>query len=337
MQHLKGGSDLMWVRLDDRFPSHRKVALLTDGAFRLHVSALCWSAEHLTDGRIGDRELPLVARVRSLKATARRLEAAGLWLRQEDGWLIHDYLDFNPSREEIIEQRRKNAARQEAYRRRHQTAPPEPAEPHEPGERPEPPEPGDIAPRDGGTDAVSNGVTGEPSEAGECTTATRRRHDGDTSAQRNCTKETQNAQVSELRDGVTDSAPSPTPTPTYVADVVELSTGREHPEPLPLTPIEIDGFRLTDAMRRWATQTYPDVPLDHETQKFVWHWQGRGTRHPNWYTAWQKWIANANQYLHRAPARTCEHGPHLPSGDARQMEHQALIAQMRALEQEAGR
>ncbi|MFJ9029772.1 hypothetical protein ACIRQP_14810 [Streptomyces sp. NPDC102274] len=107
-----------WVRLDDRFPSHRKVALLSDRAFRLYVSALCWSSENLTEGKLTDRELTLVARVRDMKKTAKELEDARLWDRVEDGWMIHDFLEYNPDRAKVKADREANAARQQAYRER---------------------------------------------------------------------------------------------------------------------------------------------------------------------------------------------------------------------------
>ncbi|MEU3355254.1 hypothetical protein [Streptomyces sp. NPDC037389] len=107
-----------WVRLDDHFPTHRKVAMLTDRAFRLHVSALCWCAANLTDGRISDRELRLVAHVRGMTATARQLEDAGLWDRVEDGWVLHDFHDYQPTADHVRAERERNAARQRAYRQR---------------------------------------------------------------------------------------------------------------------------------------------------------------------------------------------------------------------------
>jgi hypothetical protein len=41
-----------WAKFDDRYPWHRKVRPLSDAAFRLDVSAICWCAENLTDGVI---------------------------------------------------------------------------------------------------------------------------------------------------------------------------------------------------------------------------------------------------------------------------------------------
>ncbi|GAA0423716.1 hypothetical protein [Streptomyces luteireticuli] len=135
---------MTWVKLDDRFPSHRKIASLTDRAFRLHVSALCWCAEHLTDGRIAARELRLVAHIRGMTATARQLEDVGLWERDGDGWVIHDFHDYNPTAETVRAERERNAARQKRFRSR-QGAASGPAEP--PAEER----------RNGGRNGVTNG------------------------------------------------------------------------------------------------------------------------------------------------------------------------------------
>lgn len=107
-----------WVRFDDRFPSNRKISLLSDRAFRLYVSAVCWSAENLTDGVILDEELTLVAHVRNINGARNELESRGLWERIEGGWRIHDYHDYQPTRHRVMEDRRRNAARQEAFRER---------------------------------------------------------------------------------------------------------------------------------------------------------------------------------------------------------------------------
>jgi hypothetical protein len=199
-----------WVKLDDRFPSHRKVALLSDRAFRLHVSAICWCAENLTDGSIGDRELPLVAHIRGIKATAKELQEAGVWDRTDDGWMIHDYLDYNPSREQVLLERKKNAERQERFRQRRSGKP--------------------TPPSNGSSNGRSNGVThGEQTQPGD-TTATRQQHDGDTNASRKGSASQETAQVKAIRNGVTNDAPArPVPVvPTYVgttAGKAERSNG----------------------------------------------------------------------------------------------------------------
>lgn len=169
-----------WVRLDDRFPSHRKVALLSDRAFRLYVSALCWSSEQLTEGRILDRELPVVARLRGPRTAAKELEAAGLWERIADGWEIHDYLEYQRSRERVQADRAATAARQQAFRDRKKTA----------------------------RNAPSNGVTDEPETGSDDSNATRRRHDGDTTERRTGPENLASPQVNEERNAVTNASPA---------------------------------------------------------------------------------------------------------------------------------
>ncbi|TFV32272.1 hypothetical protein E4K10_18065 [Streptomyces sp. T1317-0309] len=71
---------MSWVKLDDRFTSHRKVALLSDRAFRLYVSSLCWSSENLTEGHIGtkdSRSLPVVSAARRPPRPSSRRQDCG--------------------------------------------------------------------------------------------------------------------------------------------------------------------------------------------------------------------------------------------------------------------
>jgi hypothetical protein len=285
---------MTWVKIDDRFPSHRKVALLSDRAFRLHVSAICWCSENLTDGRITNRELSLITRIRGVKATAKQLEDAGVWDRTEDGWAIHDYLDFNPSRDQVLAERKKNAERQEKFRRRKNG-------------KPVPPD-GSDAPSNAG----SNGVTPKGPNAAEThdgdTTATRRRHDGDTTATRSHPVPEATPQVTPIRNGVTNEAPSrPVPSPTpYMAEVGGESAASSAPErdAFGPSPIDVDGFELTDAMRAWSLRTFgPNLDVDYETAQFLDHFRANGTRRPNWPTEWQKWIRRSAKYASERATR----------------------------------
>ena len=110
-----------WVRFDDTFPVHRKVDGLSDAAFRLHVSAIFWCARNLTDGVVPEEDLDLVtARVRTPARFAAELVRRGLWdKRDQGGWIIHDYLDFQPSKDKVLAERRSNADRQAKWRDRH--------------------------------------------------------------------------------------------------------------------------------------------------------------------------------------------------------------------------
>jgi hypothetical protein len=109
---------LTWARFDDRYPRHRKVDGLSDAAFRLDVSAVCWCAENLTDGVVLVTELCQVSRLKGTKASkaAAELVAAGRWDVIAGGWVIHDYLDYNPSKAKVLAEREAARRRQERKR-----------------------------------------------------------------------------------------------------------------------------------------------------------------------------------------------------------------------------
>lgn len=113
-----------WVRFEDRFPAHPKVARLSDKAFRIHVAAICWCSANLTDGHITADLLPLaIGRQRVPKAAVAELVTAGLWEPDgANGYRVHDFTDYQPSRERVLAQRRADADRQ-ARQRARDTAP----------------------------------------------------------------------------------------------------------------------------------------------------------------------------------------------------------------------
>ena len=85
---------MTWVRLDDRFPEHPKIVGLSDRAFRAHVTGLAYCARYLTDGTVPRGALPA-------RRVLVELVAAGLWAPDgADACSIHDYLDWNLSKEE---------------------------------------------------------------------------------------------------------------------------------------------------------------------------------------------------------------------------------------------
>ncbi len=104
---------MSWAKLDDAFADHPKVVGLSDAAFRLHVTAILYAARYETDGEIPGGVL---GRMGGAPASAEELADAGLWDFTEGGYAIHDYLKYNPSREQRDELRRRAADRQERWR-----------------------------------------------------------------------------------------------------------------------------------------------------------------------------------------------------------------------------
>lgn len=98
-----------YLLIDDGFAENPKIAGLSDKAFRLHMSALVYCARNLTDGaisEIGCRFSAAISKIERPNSVVNQLVSAGLWEPVENGWQIHDYLDYNPSRAELEERRR---------------------------------------------------------------------------------------------------------------------------------------------------------------------------------------------------------------------------------------
>jgi len=84
-----------------------------------------------------------------------------------------------------------------------------------------------------------------------------------------------------------------------------------------LSPIDVDGFELTDAMRAWSLRTFgPGLDLDYETAQFVDHFRAQNVRRPNWPAEWQKWIRRSAKYAseraNRPPLRAVGSNKHQP-------------------------
>lgn len=109
---------MTWVRLDEAMPEHPKIAALSDSAFALFVTSLCYANRNLTDGFIpygvGHGQLRFCEG--NPVPAIRELEAAGLWDEIDGGWQVHDFADYQPSRESVLADR--EAARQRMARRR---------------------------------------------------------------------------------------------------------------------------------------------------------------------------------------------------------------------------
>ena len=101
---------MTWVNLDDKMPEHPKNVGLSDGAFRLHVSAICYSNRFLTDGIISaDMITQLVPKYRKTYLDELLRQAVWIELVPEESYMIHDYLDWNKSRAWVLARRKASA------------------------------------------------------------------------------------------------------------------------------------------------------------------------------------------------------------------------------------
>ena len=111
---------MSWAKLDDQFPEHPRISELSDKAFRTHVTGLCMAARRLTDGHLNAPDVRMIlALSRSRQRHVDELAEAGVWEQNGDGgYVIHDYLDYNPSAESVKQRRQSEAERLRAYRER---------------------------------------------------------------------------------------------------------------------------------------------------------------------------------------------------------------------------
>ncbi len=125
---------MTWVKLDDQFPIHRKVAGLGDAVYRLASEAIFWCSRNSTDGVIRAAELKESSKRATLPRAA-ELVGRDLWHaagdlctrckemlvdagtpEPSDGWVIHDYLKYQPSRVQVDKDRDTKAERQRRWR-----------------------------------------------------------------------------------------------------------------------------------------------------------------------------------------------------------------------------
>ena len=84
---------MVWLKIDDGYTEHPKVCSLGKTAFWYHVDSMCYAARNLTDGRVPASRIP--------KKYARQLVEAGLLHVDGKSYILHDFLEYNPSRESV--------------------------------------------------------------------------------------------------------------------------------------------------------------------------------------------------------------------------------------------
>jgi hypothetical protein len=102
-----------WFKLDDGFYDNPKVARAGNAAIGLWVRCATYSARHLTDGYIDTA----VARTYGTPREIERCLDSQMWIQNGTGLIMPDYLEYNPSAEQVRAERAK--ARDRMARRRH--------------------------------------------------------------------------------------------------------------------------------------------------------------------------------------------------------------------------
>jgi hypothetical protein len=113
---------MTWGRLDDSFYDNPKVlaALEIDVAsIALHARAIAYAARHEKDGHLTQHAVcSLMPSQPDRESAVAALTQTGLWHENGEGYVIHDFLDYNPSRAELVEKRRRDRERKKVSRER---------------------------------------------------------------------------------------------------------------------------------------------------------------------------------------------------------------------------
>ena len=100
---------MAYAKLECSSLFHPRMAGLSQAAYGLWSKGLAWVKNGLTNGWIDHAGLKFL---NATKAQIRQLVERGLWIEQvENGikrYFIHDYFDYNLSREEVENRREKN-------------------------------------------------------------------------------------------------------------------------------------------------------------------------------------------------------------------------------------
>lgn len=101
---------MTWVKLDDKFWANPKVQAVGNEAAGAFARMLSFCGDHLTDGKIPEPTAQFIAGPETLDV----LEGHGFIERNGSGYIVPEFLDFNPTRDEVAAMRK---ARAEAGRR----------------------------------------------------------------------------------------------------------------------------------------------------------------------------------------------------------------------------
>lgn len=107
---------MAWLRIDDRFRTHPKMQRAGIAGW-LAFCGICYCREHLTDGLIPREAVATLAPGLSNPSKhAAKLVEVGLWHEEPDGFRVHDFLEWNPSRVSVMSLRDKERDKKRTQR-----------------------------------------------------------------------------------------------------------------------------------------------------------------------------------------------------------------------------
>lgn len=105
-----------WAKFDDKRHQNPKIRRVGLEASGLDCHGITYAAAMETDGFLDENVVEMLAGVKHWRKIVAKLVVENRWERDNErgGWWIHDYLEFNPSRDEIAAQREAWSSRAKA-------------------------------------------------------------------------------------------------------------------------------------------------------------------------------------------------------------------------------
>lgn len=108
----------MWFKVDDQLALHMKALTAGNEALGLWVRAGSWCGAQLTDGFVPDR---IVKALDGTRADTTRLVQAGLWERVDGGYQFHEWHEYQPTKAEVLADRKAAKERMKNLRAKRNT------------------------------------------------------------------------------------------------------------------------------------------------------------------------------------------------------------------------
>jgi len=107
-----------WAKFDDGYLDHPKILEVGPWAELLDMRAVIWCAKYDTDGLVTKAALKRLGReIPKVSARVRSLVDVGRWLVNDGGgWMVHDFLKYNPSKAQRESGRESGRVRQANFR-----------------------------------------------------------------------------------------------------------------------------------------------------------------------------------------------------------------------------
>jgi hypothetical protein len=111
---------MTWSKFDDNFHGHPKTRRICRNpiAFMLHVLAINYCSSYDLDGKVDEPFVEdTIPNQPDRVGAVQHLIECGVWHENGSGWIIHDFLEYHPSRSAVRDRKARDAERKRQGRK----------------------------------------------------------------------------------------------------------------------------------------------------------------------------------------------------------------------------